>query len=307
MDTVVEAPVTGTLDIDALATVSFVGFNLHGSLPPLVMVRTWSSEVPLYQRLARELGPEQPIYTIGHPCGTSDSDYPWTVDDWRDLCLDRLRSLTPPGPLWLGGWSFGGVIALEMARTLMREGREVAQIVMLDTRAPKAKAKGRLYDLQQAAVAVQEYTLFEDRAERAAYLRRRLARVGTRLRKYATSTAIRLRGKPAPRPTMPSGRPMTPLNRAIHVCYLKYRQQPIDIPVIQLWTQESRGQMSGDATLGWSRSIDGDLMTANTPGTHMTMFDETHIHELATTLGIALRRARVDAPAVTAANPPSSN
>lgn len=40
--------------------------------------------------------------------------------------LILLRSVQPKGPYFLGGWSFGGWVAFEMAQQLQNSGEEVA-------------------------------------------------------------------------------------------------------------------------------------------------------------------------------------
>src|SRR5205085_533422 len=45
------------------------------------------------------------------------------------------------GPYLLGGWSFGGLVAFEMAQQLLRDGQEVAGLALIDTRSPAANAR----------------------------------------------------------------------------------------------------------------------------------------------------------------------
>jgi thioesterase domain-containing protein len=51
--------------------------------------------------------------------------------------LAALRAVQPAGPYLLGGWSFGGLVALEMACQLEREG-ERATLALLDPTTPGA-------------------------------------------------------------------------------------------------------------------------------------------------------------------------
>jgi oxalate---CoA ligase len=44
-----------------------------------------------------------------------------------------MRSIQPRGPYFIGGYSFGGVIALEMAQQLQATGEETALVVLFDT------------------------------------------------------------------------------------------------------------------------------------------------------------------------------
>jgi thioesterase domain-containing protein len=47
--------------------------------------------------------------------------------------LDAIRTIQPEGPYMLGGLSFGGTVAFEMARQLKATGEEVALLALLDT------------------------------------------------------------------------------------------------------------------------------------------------------------------------------
>jgi len=50
--------------------------------------------------------------------------------------LAEVRLVQPKGPYYLGGFSGGGLAALDMARQLIDAGEEVALLVMLDTPLP---------------------------------------------------------------------------------------------------------------------------------------------------------------------------
>ncbi len=47
-----------------------------------------------------------------------------------------MRSLIPQGPYLIGGGSFGGIVALEMAQQLYAQGGEPALLVLFDTSVP---------------------------------------------------------------------------------------------------------------------------------------------------------------------------
>jgi thioesterase domain-containing protein len=50
--------------------------------------------------------------------------------------LAKLLTLQPDGPVLLGGWSSGGLVAYEMAVQLRAMGRQVAGVALLDCPAP---------------------------------------------------------------------------------------------------------------------------------------------------------------------------
>ena len=59
--------------------------------------------------------------------------------DWgsiRDIAIKyvtEIRSIQPEGPYYLGGYSVGGLIALEMASILLEDKEQVGLLVMVDT------------------------------------------------------------------------------------------------------------------------------------------------------------------------------
>lgn len=55
------------------------------------------------------------------------------VEDMAAGYLDEMKDVQPEGPYFLGGYSFGGLVAYEMAQLLRRAGDEVALLVLIDT------------------------------------------------------------------------------------------------------------------------------------------------------------------------------
>ena len=153
---VLDLQTEGTFEEQAAERAPLAAFhwsNVHDarSNPPLLMIRSWGRELQLYRNLARYLGPQQPIVTIAPPRGEVPLDFPRTVETWRDFCLEQMQPLLDsPCPLRIGGWSFGGVLALEVARRLETEGKQVERVVMLDTRLPKAHAEDVARELMRA-------------------------------------------------------------------------------------------------------------------------------------------------------------
>jgi thioesterase domain-containing protein len=50
--------------------------------------------------------------------------------------VKNIQEFQPEGALQIGGWSFGGVVAFEMAQQLLQQGREVSLLAILDSWVP---------------------------------------------------------------------------------------------------------------------------------------------------------------------------
>ncbi|GAA4185896.1 non-ribosomal peptide synthetase [Streptosporangium oxazolinicum] len=109
----------------------------QGGRRPLFLVHPLGGNVLCYLRLARHLPDDQPVYAL-QAAGTEPGTEPLrSVADLAASYLRSVRRIQPEGPLALGGWSFGGYVAFEMARQLQLAGETAEPLIMLDTIGPE--------------------------------------------------------------------------------------------------------------------------------------------------------------------------
>ncbi|HJX26949.1 MAG TPA: thioesterase domain-containing protein, partial [Thermoanaerobaculia bacterium] len=111
-----------------------VRLHPHGDKPPLVLVHAAAGTVTAYAEVARRLeeaDPHRPVWAL-----QASSPLPESLEELAAGHVSALREAWPAGPYLLAGWSFGGVVAFEMARQLRAAGAEVALLALVDTRAP---------------------------------------------------------------------------------------------------------------------------------------------------------------------------
>ncbi|MGB6479856.1 MAG: amino acid adenylation domain-containing protein [Candidatus Sulfotelmatobacter sp.] len=118
---------------------SLVPIQTGGSKPPFFCVHGVGGNVLRFYGLAQHLGSEQPFYALqaqglneNYPCHTR-------AEDMAAHYVKEIRSVQPEGPYFLGGYSFGGMIALEMAQQLIAQGEEPPVVVLFDTLCPAAR------------------------------------------------------------------------------------------------------------------------------------------------------------------------
>ena len=121
---------------DSLPWSPLVPIQPAGSSPALFCVHPIFGVVFPYYELAQNLGKDQPFYGL-QPIGLDGKSSPLTrIEDMATHYIEALRTVQPKGPYFLGGWSFGGWVAFEMAQQLQNSGEEVALLAVLDTLAP---------------------------------------------------------------------------------------------------------------------------------------------------------------------------
>ncbi|MEO0986981.1 MAG: condensation domain-containing protein [Cyanobacteria bacterium J06639_14] len=121
-------PTPGGKPWDAL-----VPIKPKGQKRPLFLVHDGLGRTMLYLNLARHLHPERPVYAL-RPYGSEQTPVVHRrVGEMAAHYVSRLRSVQPKGPYLLGGLSFGGTIAMEMAQQLQSDGDEVEFLALIDS------------------------------------------------------------------------------------------------------------------------------------------------------------------------------
>jgi thioesterase domain-containing protein len=106
-----------------------------GVEPPFFCVAGGGAPALMLRPLAEAIG-DRPFFGI-QSRGLEERARPdRSVDAITRRSLDGVRVRQPSGPYLLGGHSFGGLVALELARQLEAAGERVALLVIFDTIAP---------------------------------------------------------------------------------------------------------------------------------------------------------------------------
>lgn len=116
-----------------------------GGDPPLFCVLGAGGARMAYGPLAAHLGAEHTILGLQYSHLSEYRDFT-TVESVALRYLSALKRRQPQGPYYLAGWSFGGLVAYELARYLREQGESVALLAIIDCKAQVAapRSLGRL-------------------------------------------------------------------------------------------------------------------------------------------------------------------
>jgi amino acid adenylation domain-containing protein len=108
----------------------------HGSKPALVFVHGIGGALVVCVRLGQYLAPHYPFYAF-RARGLEGDGEPFTaIGPMATYYVEELLRFQPQGPYLLGGWSFGALVAFEMAGQLLARGHRVEFLAILDQPAP---------------------------------------------------------------------------------------------------------------------------------------------------------------------------
>ncbi|WP_304441488.1 thioesterase domain-containing protein [Mycobacterium sp. 1245801.1] len=101
----------------------------EGSGVPLFCIHPAGGVSWPYRVLGKYL--DRPIFGI-QQTPSADAAAPRSVRELAEIHADRIQDVYPDGPYHLLGWSFGGVVAHEIAIELQRRGRAIGRLILLD-------------------------------------------------------------------------------------------------------------------------------------------------------------------------------
>ncbi|HYO16637.1 MAG TPA: non-ribosomal peptide synthase/polyketide synthase [Thermoanaerobaculia bacterium] len=260
-----------------------------GSRTPFFCVHPIGGSVFCYRDLAGRLGADQPFYGL-QARGLSNGDAPHCgVSEMAAEYLAAIRTVQPHGPYLLGGWSFGALVALEMARQLEEKGERVGLLALIDA-APAERDAAELPELDEVA-ALQ--LLAGDLAGLAG---RPLEIAETELASLAPeerpgrllerATAL---GLLPPDLSVEQVRHLTRLYQANARAMVSYALPACDSRITLLLGTESP---SRERVGEWRRIAAGDLEVLEIPGDHYTLLREPRVGDLAAALRSHIDRAQ---------------
>ena len=112
---------------------SLVPIKPNGTKTPLYIVHGAGLNVLIFNALAKNLDENQPVFAL-QAKGLNGIDEPLgTIEEIASHYIDSIMKDNIHGPYALAGYSFGGIIAYEMAHQFAIRGKKVTMVGLLDT------------------------------------------------------------------------------------------------------------------------------------------------------------------------------
>jgi len=190
-----------------------------------------------------------------------------------------IRSQQPSGPFVLAGYSFGGLLAFEVAHQLQREGRQVEMILLLDSMAmvPPWWQKLKMLTVDRVRCSVNF----------------RARQLWSRMRASAAKKAKRLNpasksyAKPEPDcedVNLPFGDvPFNVLSEVYENAWRNYRFHQLDSRAVLFRARDNAlyHLYEIDSSLGWNNLFTRGLEIVEVPGDHLSLLKVPHVLTLA--------------------------
>lgn len=203
-----------------------------------------------------------------------------SIGEMAAAYVDEIDRYWPAGPIFVGGFSVGGTIAIEIGRQLCFRGRDARLVILIDTYHPDVEPRHiglaeRLDTWAQSPGALLRKSVG-----------RRLTRPLAKLRRDQSHLASEQEGIPGDQRELDMFEHINAIRR-------RYRPHRYDLPVLLLRsTDESTFMNNVGPELGWEETLT-KLTVEQIPGSHRTSLTEPHVKGLLAKLVDGLLRAGI--------------
>jgi amino acid adenylation domain-containing protein len=272
---------------------SLMPIHPGGSKPPFFWIHGDASNA----FLPRYLGPEQPFYGLEHQSQDGTRARYTRVETIAKHYLTEICTVQAQGPYFLGGYSFGSLVAFEAAQQLTSQGEEVSLLVLLD---PPSLSSGQASSsrIPRAPNGFTRVTLCRDNVRRHW---RNLATLGRQeklayvlVRVQGKIKASKMLRKVLCKMYVSLGYPLPLFLRSPYIIDIYRKAAPAYVPQpyarrVLLFKGEKRGY---DPRLDWQMLLVGELEMHEVPGNHLDMTKELYIQVWAPLLKACLDKAQ---------------
>jgi len=243
----------------------------------------------LAQFLETNLGVGCSFYGL-QPLGLDGKQLPLNqIEAMAAYYIAAMQAVQPQGPYFLGGWSFGGLVAFEMAQQLTQAGETVALLAILDTPAPLANQQPSVAQSLKFLLKTALWSTLPFLLDYGAIVTDRFPLLNALLQRqrwkswysrWQWSAITRL--MPDARLRLQDESAIVPLLRIFYAnsrAAYRYVPQPYSGSVT-LFKATNPSEYGSNPTLGWDQLCDR-VRVHSVPGNHLSMLKSPHVQVLA--------------------------
>jgi thioesterase domain-containing protein len=264
--------------------VEVVTLRGSGGQTPLFCLPGAGGEVTTFREMASLITDDRSVYAIDMQRFFA-TDREFAVEQLADFCLSAVREMQTRGPYHMCGYSFGAIIAYEVASRLRRDGEDVGVLALIDTGNPAFQnqlSSSETKKLQKTYVAnrLAKYFRFlmsgNIRTFAGSLLSLFAAGAGIRTRRLIRSVC-RAMNRPMPAVFRHN-------DRALFDAWRAYNPPASALSLLLFYGAHRRAEYGGDRTLAWGLCASGEVDVELASVGHVEMMKLPHVRSFAVRL-----------------------
>ncbi|GHB61491.1 non-ribosomal peptide synthetase [Persicitalea jodogahamensis] len=270
---------------------SLVPIKPTGTKMPIYFVHGHGLNLMNFNSVANSMDPDQPVYGFQGRGLDGQDELLESIDDMAAFYVSELLEHNPSGPYALAGYSFGGYVAVEMARILYEMNKDVRLLGLLDTDAEIINSQvldaSNLYKRIRRQFPKLIWVIrsfIRDPAQTVAYQKSFFKR---KFKEFGE--AVGLREKPKPDSAILHH--LDQIEFISENAYQKHIIRPFEGQVTLFRAQKRPYFVADFVFLGWKQFALKGVKIYEVPGDHKTMFEALHAQETAQIIQTALNES----------------
>ena len=282
----------------------------YGSLPPFFCVPGAGGNVLYFHDLAKYLGNEQPFYGLQAQGLDGETKPLGSIEEIASQYIKAIQTVQPVGPYFLGGHSFGGKVAFEMATQLQSIGESVALVAILDAPAPSSEIDRDDYyfNWNDARWICEIIKVVEELCgENLSLSHEVLTSLILEEQIHYLKQHLEMLGFLPPQTDVKLVAGLLQVYRTqCRIIYTPHNTSTTPITLFRAWEENpehenseeeksediSQDPVFQDPAWGWNRLCDQEVEIHPVPGNHISMMNEPHVKVLAQKLHKSLQQGR---------------
>ena len=237
-----------------------------------------------YYDLARELGEDKTVYGL-QSIGYDDSRFPnLSVEEMAVRYIEEIKQVKKEGPYTLSGWSFGGIVAFEMARKLEELGDKVSFLGLLDVHPIEQGKEILSLNIKNAFEELEKFNdqlgiekiSFEQMSEEQL--------IESLLKKFTLNENSCQQNFEDP---MMNKLKVMIANRYAYLKYNCKQKIKADIFLFNASINDIHPLVDYNR---WNEYTSGEVYALQVPGSHLSMLEKPHIHELVKSIKMSFKQ-----------------
>lgn len=270
------------MDSEFITWDSLVTLKSGGHKPALYIVHGANHNVLMFNALAQKLDKDQPVYGLQSRGLNGVTEPHDSIHQMAADYISEIVAANPDGPYALGGFSYGGIVAYEMARQLMAQGKEVKILIQFDTYVyPSYYYSNPLMKkilLTSHFIGKLVYLSFDMFASKKHFIRRKEL-----LKVQISGFFLKLKHGKEKQYEMQFNVPYK-MEQNHAIATKAYTITPQDIVIDLFRAMEEVNFVHDHKFLGWKKLGRKGIRRHMVPGNHVDMFEKPNVDALATSL-----------------------
>lgn len=247
-----------------------VPIRAKGTKPPIFLMHPAGGNALCYLQLTQNIPEDQPVYALQSAGIDGVHEPSQVIEEIAAEYVEAIRRFQPEGPYSVGGWSFGGLVAFEVAQQLRAAGQELSTVAIIDS--------GLLYSFAVLRTVLPENDLG----------------IFDLMRLPKDEQLVEFRARTASARLVPEDASQELVERifAVFIANMRatfnYRPQPYDGKLTLLVAGDSIVKTRHTPQRDW-KSLCTDMEVHSVSGTHLTMVHQPHVADLGSKLAACLQ------------------